>query len=348
MALQRPVSPSPALYSPTNTQRMIISFEPGVTYALWDPADQAANQITVMKFNGRESTPSKLAFDADGQVLWGHAAQDVATGYTWSKVLLDPQQNHGGYRGRLLSHLVEDGFLRLDPRHNRQRVIGQFLRCLRDEVVTKLKLLYPEKPPVEWWFSIPAVWGEQPRHRMLQVVTAAGYKSDPRDAVFLISEAEAAAIATLYRIPRFQVGLPGSCSPSYFLWLALTPGFHVADPTTLETSLLGSSGFWFVIAEAEPPYVTLFTTSTFTVRQVRLTLFQDVTVLSVQDRGSGPQYTQITASTGMETPLVSRDSHWATKALARDPQWWCGSRLSATQTTRGQAGRGVHHCNARP
>lgn len=160
-----------------------------------------------MDWNGSPSTPSKLAYGQNERVFWGRDAETVVPGYTWSKVLLDPEQHHDGHQTGVLSSLVRNGVLRLGPPRKQERVIVDFLRALRIQISTALENTYQTLPPVEWWFSIPAVWDQQPRQRMMTVITEAGYLSDSLDSVFLITEAEAAAISTFHRAPNLQVGL---------------------------------------------------------------------------------------------------------------------------------------------
>lgn len=178
-----------------------------MTYTLWDPEDPARTAVTTMDWNGDPSTPSKLAYGQNERIFWGRGAEAVVPGYTWSKILLDPQQRHDGHQTGVLSSLVRNGALRLGPPRKQERVIVDFLRVLRVQISTVLENTYQNPPPVEWRFSIPAIWDQETRQRMITVVTEAGYLSGPLHTVFLITEAEAAAISTFHRAPNLQVGL---------------------------------------------------------------------------------------------------------------------------------------------
>ncbi|BCS17555.1 Hsp70 family protein [Aspergillus puulaauensis] len=232
-------------------RKIIVGIDYGTTktcvaYALWDPNNPARTGATTMDWNGNPSTPSKLAYGQNERVFWGRDAETVVPGYTWSKVLLDPEQHHDGHQTGVLSSLVRNGVLRLGPPRKQERVIVDFLGALRIQISTALENTYQTLPPVEWRFSIPAVWDQQPRQRMITVITEAGYLSDPLHSVFLITEAEAAAISTFHRAPNLQ--------------------FY--------------QEFRFLVCDCGGGT-------------------SDITAMSVQNRVSGLQYTQIAASTGM-------------------------------------------------
>ena len=52
--------------------------------------------------------------------------------------------------------------------------------------------------PVDFWFTVPAVWSEQAKSLMEQAVRGAGFGSRRMDRLFTIAEPEAAALSVFH------------------------------------------------------------------------------------------------------------------------------------------------------
>ncbi|KAL3466064.1 hypothetical protein BJX64DRAFT_284995 [Aspergillus heterothallicus] len=166
-----------------------------VAHALWNPSLPDHGRVKLLSFQGRPSLPSKIAFGRKENRLWNGETDSTVPGYTWSKILLDTRYHHRNYKAGLMRNLVEAGFFRLNPGHGRRQFIAHFLTKLHSKIVEGLLHAYPSVDlPIEFWFSIPAVWSESARNRMDDAITAAGYRKRSQDSVFMVSEAEAAAI----------------------------------------------------------------------------------------------------------------------------------------------------------
>lgn len=64
-----------------------------------------------------------------------------------------------------------------------------------------------DRLPVEYWFSIPSVYSNVAESQMLNAIQAAGYAGRQQDAVHLLSEGKAAAVAVQHRLSDTEVRL---------------------------------------------------------------------------------------------------------------------------------------------
>ncbi|CEJ55734.1 hypothetical protein PMG11_01972 [Penicillium brasilianum] len=113
-------------------------------------------------------TPSRIAYKCENPSIsngaaWGYQVEARMKSYSWMKLLLDPKI----YRYTILY---------LEKR-------------LGAGVV--------QASPLNFWFTIPAMWSDKAKEDTLRVAIKAGFKSRPKDDITIITEPEAAAIATL-------------------------------------------------------------------------------------------------------------------------------------------------------
>ncbi len=137
---------------------------------------------------------------------------------TWTKVLLDENYRHAGYKSRVLRKALNSGYLHVPNSHSCEQVIAAFLRHLLDSMGDFLQRLPGYgKQPVEYWFTIPGVYSGAARARMSSAIQNAGYGNRPQDSVNLLTEGEAAAVAVQHLLPNAQVGLP-ACPYLFFVF----------------------------------------------------------------------------------------------------------------------------------
>lgn len=128
---------------------------------------------------------------------------------TWTKVLLDDNYRHAGYKSRVLRKALNSGYLNVPNSHFCEQVIATFLRHLLNSMVPFLEDVPGyDKQPVEYWFTIPGVYSGAARARMSNAIQNAGYVNRQQDSVHLLSEGEAAAVALQHLLPNAEVGLP--------------------------------------------------------------------------------------------------------------------------------------------
>ncbi|KAJ0415396.1 hypothetical protein BJY00DRAFT_317822 [Aspergillus carlsbadensis] len=209
----------------------------GVAYSLWDPNDPRAKEINVVPFGNAPFTPSKIAYGDGQQVLWGDdASGGAAPGYSWTKVLLnagspDSQPFQSGLLARLVSHGL---FTIAQGSAKPETVIGDFLRQIHEHLLRHLRTEFMDHiPPTEFWFAVPATWSENARHLMMNAIARAGFLTRAGDHVFIIPEAEAAALAEFSHIRPLQPGKSESI-------LVCDCGGATSDITTFEISNNGS------------------------------------------------------------------------------------------------------------
>ena len=125
--------------------------------------------------------------------------------YSWMKLLLDPALATK-YDDPSLAESEGQGVLQLPPGVTAVDLCADYLCEVIDYVFTTLKKrLSPEVmfiTPIEFWLTVPAVWSDKARNNTLQAARQAAELADvpisDGTQLFLISEPEAAAAATLY------------------------------------------------------------------------------------------------------------------------------------------------------
>jgi molecular chaperone DnaK (HSP70) len=154
-------------------------------------------------------TPSRVAFGPENKLgndinLWGYQVTPKHISYSWFKLLLDASATLTEFDDLTLSDLGRTqgtGIVRIPKDKTAGGVCTAYLKELHDELFRHLiQRLSPEivqVTPLEFWFTVPALWSDKAKNSTREAAKAAGFGSREGDIIHLIPEPEAAAVATL-------------------------------------------------------------------------------------------------------------------------------------------------------
>lgn len=152
--------------------------------------------------------PSRIAYAKENGALqqdcWGFEVMPKVRSYTWMKLLLDREQA-SKYDDPTLRKSEGQGVLALPQGKTAIDVCADYLANVAVFVHDVLKQkLSPEVLalcPLEFWFTVPAVWSDKAKSDTLRAsqhaAKKAGIFKDANISTFLIAEPEAAAVATI-------------------------------------------------------------------------------------------------------------------------------------------------------
>lgn len=161
------------------------------------PGGNAANET-------REKVPSKIAYVSENPKLltedvWGYGVFPGLRSYCWTKLLLDTKTCETQYDDPLLQQAVGSAIMGLPPGKSAEDVVADYLgfmyqHCLRslEEKMTPAILAVT---PLEFWFTMPAIWSDSAQFATKRAAERAGFGSRPQDEIRMITEPEAAALA---------------------------------------------------------------------------------------------------------------------------------------------------------
>jgi molecular chaperone DnaK (HSP70) len=160
-----------------------------------------------------EKVPSKIAYrdenpdatkaKSPGGVLWGYEVKPSSVSYSWTKLLLDHQTERPDYDDTTngVSEESEDrGLLRLPNGKTAVEVVTDYLRKLYKHCMKTLEKHYATFlgiTPIEFWFTMPAIWSDQAQNATRQAALKAGFGSRPLDTIRMITEPEAGVLAAM-------------------------------------------------------------------------------------------------------------------------------------------------------
>lgn len=129
--------------------------------------------------------------------------------YAWMKLLLDPEQATK-FDDPSLAASQGEGILTKPPGKSAVDLCADYLSEVAAFAYTSLakrvSLEILQVTPLDFWFTVPAVWSDRAKHDTLQAARRAAKKASlrahPDSRVFLIREPEAAAIATLSNLTQ--------------------------------------------------------------------------------------------------------------------------------------------------
>lgn len=162
-----------------------------------------------------DKVPSVIAYrrkdasesSAKAETLWGydvHPSNDYDT-YSWTKLLLErPNDKMDHVNG--ISTSQEPGVLRLPPGKTAVDVVTDYLKNLYQHCMTTLEKHYADflaMTPIEFWFTMPAIWSEEAQTATRQAAKNAGFGSRLFDEIRMITEPEAG----VYSAMKSQEGL---------------------------------------------------------------------------------------------------------------------------------------------
>ncbi|KAL4876440.1 hypothetical protein BJY04DRAFT_231620 [Aspergillus karnatakaensis] len=159
-------------------------------------------------------TPSRVAYPEDkgAKPRWGYQVEPGMLSYSWTKLLLDRGTPLSRYDAALESTAAM-GVFRLPDDKDAVEVAGDFLAGVYEHIMATIAKQVTEEilqvTPLEFWFTVPAIWSDEAKHNTLVAAQRAGFgsrKGNIMDKICLITEPEAAAIAALSRSMRDGLG----------------------------------------------------------------------------------------------------------------------------------------------
>ncbi|OJJ58314.1 hypothetical protein ASPSYDRAFT_1179147 [Aspergillus sydowii CBS 593.65] len=170
---------------------------------------RARHTETVLK------TFSRIAYatDNNGKHRWGYQVERGMMSYSWTKLLLDRGTPLTSYDAAL-EGAVAIGMFRLPEDKDAVQVASDFLSGVYEHILTTIAKQITEEAlkltPLEFWFTVPAIWSDEAKNSTLEAARKAGFgsrKGNIQDTICLIPEPEAAAIAALRRSVNDGLGL---------------------------------------------------------------------------------------------------------------------------------------------
>lgn len=121
--------------------------------------------------------------------------------YSWTKLLLDQTTTATKFDDPTLSQSAGLGLLKTPNGVQATQVCTDYLREIYSYVFNELEQrLSPEVlrvTPLEFLFTVPAIWSDKAKQATLDAARQAGFSSRLSDTISLMPEPEAAAIATI-------------------------------------------------------------------------------------------------------------------------------------------------------
>lgn len=138
------------------------------------------------------------------KVVWGYQVHPQMVSCSWTKLLLDENAEISKFDDPLLKKAIDRGMLHLPNgafSKTANDVCSDFLhelhRYMRQEIARRIGVNALKVTPMTCWITVPAVWSEKAQDATKEAAKKAGFGSGPNDEMYIISEPEAGAIATL-------------------------------------------------------------------------------------------------------------------------------------------------------
>jgi hypothetical protein len=132
------------------------------------------------------------------------------TEYSWTKLLLDQNSPLTRYDDAALEGASRSGILKLPEGKSAVEVVSDYLSDVYQHILTAIAKQITDETlaitPLEFWFTVPAIWSDQAQSAMRTAARTAGFGGRPGDNIFLISEPEAAAVAALRKYTTNSMG----------------------------------------------------------------------------------------------------------------------------------------------
>ena len=159
-------------------------------------------------------TPSRIAYSDDnpriGKQRWGYQVEPGMIAYSWTKLLLDENTPLTKYDDAALDSSSGAGILKLPEGKTAVDVVSDYLSEVYNHILKTIAKQITEEAlsitPLEFWFTVPAIWSDQAQSATRTAAQRAGFGSRSRDLIFMISEPEAAAIAALKKYTTSSMG----------------------------------------------------------------------------------------------------------------------------------------------
>lgn len=186
----------------------------GVSYVASNKTARDINVIQTWPGPSRESelswkTPSRIAYGGEsnqvlgGRHVIGFEVRPNMEYYSWFKLKLD-RAAATRFDDPELREMEGPGYLKLPRNKSAREVCTDYLK----EIYRYTMAIFQQRldegivrlTPIEFWFTVPAMWSDAAKHDTMNAARAAGFGTRPGDNIYLISEPEAAAISTLRKL----------------------------------------------------------------------------------------------------------------------------------------------------
>uniref|UniRef100_A0A093VJ31 Heat shock 70 kDa protein 12B n=1 Tax=Talaromyces marneffei PM1 TaxID=1077442 RepID=A0A093VJ31_TALMA len=209
-------------------KKIIVAVDYGTTYTgaayVNSISDADPCVITTWPSTGRDTdhvfkTPSTIAYPEEnrkiGKQRWGFQVEPGLKFYSWTKLLLDKNAPLTKYDDPMLEQATKSGILQLPPDKDAVDVVADYLTGVYEHIMLILEKGLTEPilsvSPIEFWFTMPAIWSDQAQAATKEAAQRAGFGPRPgrlSDVIYMITEPEAAAIAALTRSTTDVVSVP--------------------------------------------------------------------------------------------------------------------------------------------
>lgn len=209
-------------------RKIIVGIDYGTTFtgaSYVSSRGSSLENITVIKTwpgNARNidtasKTPSRIAYATESaraaRDLWGYQVPPGMVAYSWTKLLLDKNTALTPYDDTALEEASGAGILRLPTGKTAVDVAADYLTHIYQHIKFSLARHITQQDlditPLEFWFTVPAIWSDQAKDATRTAAQRAGFWSSPdrpHDRLYFISEPEAAAITALKKYTDDSIG----------------------------------------------------------------------------------------------------------------------------------------------
>jgi molecular chaperone DnaK (HSP70) len=132
--------------------------------------------------------------------------------HSWTKLLLDRGTPLTQFDDAL-EEVAGMGIFKQPPGKSAIQVVADYLSKVYNHILQAIAKQITEATlqitPLEFWFTVPAIWSDEAKHATLQAAHIAGFGTRPgnvEDKINLITEPEAAAIAALRKTTTDGMG----------------------------------------------------------------------------------------------------------------------------------------------
>ena len=163
--------------------------------------------VSVNQYYEESWVPSILG-SVDNVYYWGYMTRsdpDMDT-FSWTKLLLEESLNKNEFDDPAFAYALSLGIFNLPKGKSVVEVVAEFLRGVYQYTCAELQRVVGstelETTPIEFWFTVPAIWTEKATAATVQAAGLAGFgpqENRSRDLVFMVTEPEAAAVAVFDR-----------------------------------------------------------------------------------------------------------------------------------------------------
>ncbi|KAF5965228.1 Hsp70 chaperone protein [Fusarium bulbicola] len=196
----------------SDERKLIVGVDYGTTYSgvsfVWSTAVGIESIELIDRWGSGERTggrvgyerlvPSKISYSPG--LSWGYDIDPGAKTYCWTKLLLDRFTQTSDFDDSSLNEVEGPCLLLTPPDKTPEDVVTDFLTLLYSHVMSLLADKFGtliELSPIEFWFTVPAIWSLRAEDATRNAALKAGFGSRAKDSVHMVREPEAAAIACL-------------------------------------------------------------------------------------------------------------------------------------------------------